>query len=73
MKVLKAKHGGMDKKVKRNVENRYMNLSPSQVFRFCSFQRLDLWVGSKVSLDQSLSNFIVGTSHTKILVKETLI
>lgn len=26
MKVLKVKYGGMDKKVKRNVENRYMNL-----------------------------------------------
>ena len=30
----KAKHGGRGKKVKRNFENRYMNLSPSQVFRF---------------------------------------
>lgn len=43
-----------------------MNLSfkPSTQFLH-SLQLLDLWVGSKVSLDQYFSNFI-------ILVKETL-
>lgn len=36
MQVFKAKHGGGGKKVKRNFENRYMNLSPkssTQIFQ----------------------------------------